>query len=323
MIRYEDRFFIFDDPENLTWKRRIRIFLREIKAIAYKMRLDACRPEKKDDKKKYRVSICAIFKNEEHYLSEWIAFHKIVGVDHFYMYNNNSDDNYLSVLQPYIESGDVTLIDWPYNQAQMQAYKHCISNYKEETIWLGFIDLDEFVVPKETDTIYDSLRPFEKNRGAVMLYWKLFGTSGRLDRSLNGLVTEDFTLCWSKYFNIGKCFYNTRFDFDADSINNRVLHHNLWTLYKGKNIPPVNIFDEPCFDGRHKVLKSDFPIQINHYFTKSYMEYAAKRAKGDVYFAINPHDEAYFYEHEMKCMDTDYSAYKYLIRLKLALKKGM
>ena len=61
---------------------------------------------------------------------------------------------------------------------------------------------------------------------------------------------------------------------------------------------------------------SDFPIQINHYFTKSYKEYAMKRAKGDVYFKINPHDEAYFYEHEMKCTSTDYSAYKYLIKLK-------
>lgn len=44
-----------------------------------------------------------------------------------------------------------------------------------------------------------------------------------------------------------------------------------------------------------------------------------KRGKGDVYFKINPHDEDYFYEHEMKCTSTDYSAYKYLIKLKLKL----
>ena len=41
-------------------------------------------------------------------------------------------------------------------------------------------------------------------------------------------------------------------------------------------------------------------------------EYTLKKAKGDVYFKINPHDEEYFYEHEMKCTSTDYSAYKYL-----------
>lgn len=321
MIRYEDKFFIFDEPENLNWKRRIRIFLREIKAAAYKLKLNFCQPKEMSEKK-YRVSICAIFKNEGPYLKEWITFHKIVGVDHFYMYNNNSDDAYAEILRPYIESGDVTLIDWPHNQAQMRAYNHCISNYRGETKWLGFIDLDEFVVPREANTIYDCLRPFEKNRGAVMLYWKLFGTSGWLDRNTDGLVIEDFTVCWSKYCNIGKCFYNTRFDINGDSVNNQGLHHSLWVRYKGEDIPPVNLFDELCFDRRHKALQEDFPIQINHYFTKSYVEYASKRAKGDVYFAINPHDEEYFYEHEMKCMDTDYSAYKYLIKLKLAMKKG-
>jgi hypothetical protein len=47
-----------------------------------------------------------------------------------------------------------------------------------------------------------------------------------------------------------------------------------------------------------------------------------KQAKGDVYFKINPHDEEYFYFHEMLCTATDYSAYKYLIRLKNKMKKA-
>ena len=46
-----------------------------------------------------------------------------------------------------------------------------------------------------------------------------------------------------------------------------------------------------------------------------------KRSKGDVYFEINPHDEEYFYEHEMKCTSTDYSAYKYLVKLKLKMEQ--
>jgi hypothetical protein len=69
------------------------------------------------------------------------------------------------------------------------------------------------------------------------------------------------------------------------------------------------------------VTTDDFPIQLNHYFTKSYQEYAMKQARGDVYFKINPHDEEYFYFHEMLCTSTDYSAYKYLIRLKNKMNK--
>ena len=54
--------------------------------------------------------------------------------------------------------------------------------------------------------------------------------------------------------------------------------------------------------------------------TKSFDEYVEKRAKGDVYYEVNPHDEEYFYAHEMRCRTVDYSAYKYLIKLKRKMR---
>mgnify|MGYP002522247983 CR=1 FL=1 len=45
--------------------------------------------------KKYRISICGIFKNESRFLKEWMEYYVMIGVDHFYMYNNNSEDDYL------------------------------------------------------------------------------------------------------------------------------------------------------------------------------------------------------------------------------------
>lgn len=261
------------------------------------------------------------FKNEAFYLKEWLEFNHLVGVEHFYMYNNKSEDRFEAVLEPYIKKGLVTLVEWPYEQKQMEAYMDCIEKYASETKWMGFIDIDEFIVPKSTDNIYDFLQKFEKNRGAVNIYWRLYGTSGQMERNLDGLVVEDFTVCWPKYCDIGKCFYNTAFGFEENSAWSRGLHHKFWANWKGKNVPPVNIFDHVCIGDINKADTADFPIQINHYFTKSYREYALKRAKGDVYFKINPHDEAYFYEHEMKCSSTDFSAYKYLIKLKLAMEE--
>ena len=78
----------------------------------------------------------------------------------------------------------------------------------------------------------------------------------------------------------------------------------------------INIFGKLSFADRNIASKKDFPIQINHYFTKSLNEYAVKKSKGDVYFKNNPHDVEYFYKHEMKCNNIDYSAYKYIIQLK-------
>lgn len=313
------KYFIHDNEKETSFKNCIKKGYYELVAFFETLRGILCK--KNISPKKFNVSICAIFKNEAPYLKEWLIFNHIIGVDHFYMYNNNSDDDYINVLQPYIDAGLVTLIQWPHNQKQMECYMDCINTFSAETKWLGFIDIDEFIVPKSTDNVYDFLKNFE-NRGSVNIYWKLFGTSGKIDRDLSGLVVEDFSICWPKYCDIGKCFYNTSFGFNPTSPKSKQLHHKLWANYKGIDIPPVNVFGHVCAGDRHKADSADFPIQINHYFTKTYKEYAMKRAKGDVYFKINPHDEEYFYEHEMKCTDVDYSAYKYLIKLKLEIKKN-
>lgn len=318
-VRVEDKHFIFDRPKRAGIKMTIKNALLEFKSLAYKMRMHFIHPTLMD--KKYKVSICAIFKNEAPYLKEWLEFNHLVGVDHFYMYNNNSEDNFRSVLAPYIESGLVTLVEWPHNQKQMECYMDCIQQFSNETRWLGFIDIDEFIIPKSTDNVYDFLKQFEKNRGSVNIYWRMFGTSGLVDRNLSGLVAEDFTVCWPKYCDIGKCFYNTSYGFNPKSSYSKQLHHKFWANWKGKDIPPVNIFDRVCIKDRNVAKEDDFPIQINHYFTKSYKEYAMKKSRGDVYFKNNPHDENYFYYSEMKCTAVDYSAYKYLIKLKSTMQK--
>lgn len=317
MIVKEDKYFIFDHAENRNWKYYIKRMIARAKSIFYRLIIlkNVLNDEKK---KKYNVSICAIFKNEAPYIREWIEFHKIVGVEHFYMYNNFSDDNYIEVLDPYIKNGDVTLIQWDIPQAQMQAYGDCVKKFRDETSWIGFIDLDEYVVPNKDDTIGEFLDRFKKYP-SVLIYWRMFCSSGFMKRDKSRLVTEDFTVCWEKYDSIGKCFYNTRFDADLNSKNNSGLHHRFWGKCSGKEIPPVNIFNKLSFSMRNIAKSNEFPIQINHYFTKSYQEYVEKKNKGDVYYKINPHDEDYFYRHEMLCKSTDYHIFKYMIKLKKAM----
>lgn len=162
---------------------------------------------------KYNVSICAIFKNEAPYLKEWIEFHKIVGVEHFYLYNNNSTDEYLEVLKPYLDSGLVELKDWPMAQGQMPAYENFMNTKASETKWVGFIDLDEYVIPNEADNIYDFLKDHE-NKTSVLMYWQQMGSSGLINRSKDSLITESFILGWKKQTDIAKFFFNTKYNYD-------------------------------------------------------------------------------------------------------------
>jgi len=37
----------------------------------------------------YTVCVGAILKDEDAFVEEWVAYHRILGVDHFYLYDND------------------------------------------------------------------------------------------------------------------------------------------------------------------------------------------------------------------------------------------
>lgn len=57
------------------------------------------------------LSICATFKDEAPYIPEWIEFHRRVGVEHFFLYDNLSTDRSREVLEQWVRAGLVTLSD--------------------------------------------------------------------------------------------------------------------------------------------------------------------------------------------------------------------
>lgn len=279
---------------------------------------------KKDDRQlKYRISLCLIFKNEAPFLKEWIDYHRTIGIDHFYLYNNNSTDNYVDVLDGYVKEGIVTLIDFPYNHAQMKAYEHCFENFKGETNWIGFLDADEFVCPRYDDDINVWLSKYNKYH-SVLIYFHVFGTGGQLQHDYEKNVIEQYYNCWPTIQNWGKSFVNTRFE--ISNCNSSQLHHSTATYYGiGKmrfSIPPINQFGDICpctyvLGGvKGKLEKAD--ICLNHYFTKSWNIYKKKVKQTDVFYEKNPREDyKYFFFHEEKSTVRDYTITRFLIRMKL------
>ena len=80
---------ILDVTQKPSYKHRIRVLFRKLKSILYKIRLNRIKINS-GERKRYNVTICAIFKNEAPYLREWIEFNRVVGIEHFYLFNNNS-----------------------------------------------------------------------------------------------------------------------------------------------------------------------------------------------------------------------------------------
>lgn len=312
---FKDKHLMYDRGKTINLKYVIKHILARVLQPYYTMLYSIYSPHV--SKKKYSVSICAIFRDEGRYLEEWIEYHRIIGIEHFYLYNNFSKDNYKDILDPYIQEGIVTLTDWEIPQGQMKAYADCVEKYSSETNWIGFIDLDEFVVPNHDDSIQAFLNRFKK-RPVVIIYWRYMGSSGLINRNLDKPIIEDLILGWEKYANIGKLFFNTSYDYANDLSRNKYMHHR-WARYKGCLLPPVNCFNHSCIYGEDIADSEDMPAQINHYLVKSFSEYAEKKKRGGGVHK-DMHDMTYFWRHDMKCVFPDYHIFKYLIKLKLALQ---
>ena len=113
---------------------------------------------------KYYLAICAIFRDEERFLREWIEFHLCNGFEHFFLLSdrpsNLSCTN--SLLQPYIDSGHVTLDQGiPVPDPQIPTYNACLHRYGALASWIAFIDIDEFLFPTNVSELvmYPPLRP--------------------------------------------------------------------------------------------------------------------------------------------------------------------
>lgn len=134
----------------------------------------------------YELVVATMFHNEADYLKEWIEYHLAAGVDHFWMYNDRSTDNWKEIFQPYIEKGIIEVFDWPirydlqkdYTGTQVEAFKDAIIRGKGKTKWLTFIDIDEFVLPMKEATITKCLNKYFKNAHAVYANWRCFGSGG-------------------------------------------------------------------------------------------------------------------------------------------------
>lgn len=94
------------------------------------------------------LAVVAILKNEGPYLKEWLDYHLLAGVDHFYIYDNDSTDNQAEVAKPYVEAGLVDYIPFPGQAMQFAAYNDAVKKFKFQSRYMAFIDGDEFIFPK-------------------------------------------------------------------------------------------------------------------------------------------------------------------------------
>jgi len=237
-----------------------------------------------DETKQVGIAFTAIIKNEADYLEEWIAFHAMLGVRHFYLYDNGSTDDTAGVLSPYIEKGIVTLIPWKNFIAsinpQRAAVAHAVANFGPHYRWLAPIDVDEFVFPVEGDSLEDTLTEFT-DVPIICLPWINFGPSGH-ERKPEGLVIENYTER-AAFPPIPEQYSLLRYKCFVDPKEVQVAGTHSFKL-KGRGAIMINDRKETFREHQKRDPKyaTADKLRLHHYFTKSIEELQIKLDKGRV-----------------------------------------
>jgi hypothetical protein len=218
----------------------------------------------------YDLAIGAIFQNEARFIKEWIEYHQKVGVEHFILYNNNSNDNYIEILEPYINSGTVELIDWNSRketndwshfsfEVQPGAYTDAVNRSKHVSRWLALIDIDEFIVPVIEDNIVDVLDKYYGNVSGLCVNWQHFGTSHIEEVPKDQMLKH---LTWKLQWNH---FKNITYKSIVNPLHVEKCTHPHFCLYKpthwhvNTNYEKIDVCNNGVYIDK---------IQLNHYWVK-------------------------------------------------------
>lgn len=142
---------------------------------------------------KIELAICAIFRDEAHYLDEWLDFHIKNGVQKFFLINHRSEDDFKCVLQPWIDKGRVHLLEASSDDQELE-YNIVLNRFGAGVKWMAFIDIDEFLFSPTNTNLPTVLKEFKRVSG-VFVFWRLFGSSSIPSPVGAQGVLRSFQLC--------------------------------------------------------------------------------------------------------------------------------
>ncbi|KAL6543665.1 hypothetical protein OROGR_010162 [Orobanche gracilis] len=95
--------------------------------------------------KRYELCVCTMVWNQASAIREWIMYHSWLGVEKWFVYDNNSDDVIENVIRELnVEDYNVVRRVWPWIKTQEAGFSHCALKSKDECNWVSFMDVDEY-----------------------------------------------------------------------------------------------------------------------------------------------------------------------------------
>ncbi|MFM7655309.1 MAG: glycosyltransferase family 92 protein [Paracoccaceae bacterium] len=231
------------------------------------------------------LAIVLIVKNEARHIAEWARFHHGAGVARFFVYDNACTDGTIEVLRATLPGDALTVIPWAQPRFrttrgreihnQVLAYAHALMNFGPAFRWMAFIDVDEFLVPVEANSIPDAMEGLE-GAAHVSLPWHMFGRGGH-DSPPEGGVVSNYLQRAADPFGLS---HGLNFKCLVDPA--RVTEVGVHGFAIDGRHEGVNDAGEPAPHASRSERRfySRARLQLNHYYTRSNAELQAKIGRG-------------------------------------------
>lgn len=248
---------------------------------------------------KYFLSVCLCIKNERKYMGEFIEHYVKQGVDHFYIINNNSQDNIEEFIENSIYKNTITLITDNRNMNILQdnsgtqghvnlLNENLYDLIKEETEWAIVIDADEFITGMNGYTIKSYLHTVDDDIGRVYVMWNIFNPDKTDTNTLNDFSLENNVKRINHDYMRSLSYYiQNANDFGKSIVRTAMLIDTckFW-LHKirvsGKKINNYNEIDDNMYDNVNNITYSEegfkkLHITLNHYAIRDKDDYEKKK----------------------------------------------
>ncbi len=232
------------------------------------------------------VAIAAIVRDEAEHVGEWARFHTRAGVSKFLIYDNGSVDCTVEALRAALPAEALKVTPWSqvFSDARMGreihnqvlAYAHAASNFGGAVRWMAFIDVDEFLIPRRAVSIPAALEDLDELTN-ISLPWHMFGRSGHATRPAGG-VLRAYTRRAADPMSDVRGVRAFKCVVDPCRLTALRVHamqtdgDDLTSNDAGRTVP-LGQRDRPAFYSVER-------LQLNHYYTRSEAELAAKIARG-------------------------------------------
>ena len=273
-------------------ERYAALALEKLRADNLRDKVNEFFSEKRD------VIVLNTVKNEERYILEWVAYHRLMGVDGILLMDNDSTDSTPELLSALHREGIVCSAPWPtvhpYEKQQISAFANAVRALQavDASEWLGFLDVDEFYVSRDFGKLPNALASMAP-ADAYHLTWQFFGSGGAEKRE-EGLIIERFQKRGA--FRHGKNWQGKPL-MKLNAVSGHYHHPHNVKLAEGATYKFPNGASFPGVLPQRAApnAKALFPekvasapmLGIHHYAIRSREEFFEKVGKGRVNYRVN------------------------------------